>query len=68
MFDVFLTACHLIITTECMTIENTRGPYEKRIDCLARMNEMSDDARAMFTRMKLPYVIVKRECRGPQAA
>ena len=68
MFDVVLTACHLLVTTECMNIENTRGPYNSQTECLVRMNQMSVDARAMFDRMNLPYVIVKRECRGPQAA
>lgn len=68
MFDVVLTACHLMLASECLIIENTRGPYDKKTDCLVRMNQMSVDVRTMFGRMNLPYVIVKRECRGPQAA
>ena len=57
-----------MLATECMIIENAIGPYDSRTECLVRMNQMSVDARAMFDRMNLPYVIVKRECRGPQAA
>ncbi len=68
MFDAVLMACHLMVATECMVIENTKGPYDSRTECLVRLNQMAVDARAMFDRMNLPYVIVKRECRGPQAA
>jgi len=43
MFEASILICSLITTAECMTLEDTRGPYETQQLCKNRVNEMVQD-------------------------
>ena len=60
MFKAILFICSpLLGSTECLEIEDTRGPYDTRGECIARAVEMYHSTQMI---VPPPYKSVKYKC------
>lgn len=57
MFTTFVLLCH-VMTKECMTVQDVRGPYTTEKQCVERAAEMREDLQD-----GLPYYrVVSYKC------
>ena len=42
MFTTFVLICHLM-TAQCVTLKDVRGPYQTKEQCEERVDEMAED-------------------------
>lgn len=43
MFTTLLLVCHLANPTDCITLQDSRGPYKTKQECVERAYEMIQD-------------------------
>jgi hypothetical protein len=54
MYTAILLVCHTIIANDCAEVFDTHGPYKTEAQCIARLEEMSEDIMVIFKAQNLP--------------
>jgi len=68
MFEVFVLVCLASDPNTCFEIEDTRGPYETRNQCIARSEEMREFINEMPDHTPQAYKCVHNEIKTPGVA
>ena len=48
MFEVLVMGCLLMSDSECVVFSDTRGPYQTREQCVARVHERTESLHFVF--------------------
>ncbi len=62
MFEAILLICLVAAPEECVELDDTRGPYTNKVDCMKRVDEMAEFA----TGANLFELNIKWKCTAPE--
>ena len=68
MFEVLVLVCLASNPNTCFELEDTRGPYETREQCVARSIEMREFINEMPDHIPQAYKCVHHEIKTPGVA
>ena len=62
MFEAILYVCLVVAPEECVELNDTRGPYTNKADCMRRIDEMAEFA----IEVNLFELKIKWKCIAPK--